>query len=925
MDAARFEQLSRLFERVIELDAGERQRVIDEACAQDPELRSQLARLLEAHDAEEGGHALLEGGVRITTMPFSPAPDPSPELGPGGLHRIGRYRVIRAIASGGMGTVYLAEQDEPRRQVAIKLLHPGLAGSSILRRFQQEAELLARLQHPSIAHVYEVGSIGEHARAQPFIAMEFIDGAPLTRYASKAKLDTDARLLLIAEIADAVEYAHQRGVVHRDLKPANILVDAQGRPRILDFGVARAVGDETRLVTMQTETGQLIGTMPYMSPEQAGGMVNQIDARADIYALGVVAFELLAGRLPYVLEGRGIHEVLRIIREDEPTRLGAVNRTLSGDVETVVAHALEKEPQRRYQSAAEFAADLRAAAKREAIRARPPSLVYRVKTFTRRHRALVAGTLAVFVALVIGIIATSRALLRALDAEELAAVRLTSVSLEAAKAREINRFLLEMLASVDPRTARDPDVRMREVLDAAAARVDAGGAPTAPEVNAAIRHTIASTYRALGAYEPARRFGEEALRIRTEVLGEEHQETLESMMELSEVLRESGDLAGAEPLAVEAMRLARAIHSEPHRAMGIALNNLALIRRAQGRSAEARELNEEALALRRLLHSEPHIDKVASLNNLALLAYTQERDSERAEALLREAIAMLETLYPDGHVYLASSLDSLASVVASRGNLVDAEALSRRSVDMRRRLLPPNHDLLGEGLSNLGFILRRQGRLDEAEPFYRESLEIRRVAWPGDHPGVATSLNNYGQLMRASGRLVEAEPLLREALEMRRRLFPGDSAIVAATAHVLGFMLISMERFDESIELIEESLAMTERLSGDQREEIATRRTSLAAAYRAAIRLDEAIPHAEHALQVRRELQGPDHAEIAQALFGLARLHRERDGEGDKALAESLLIEADEMADRLPSPPQELLDRIRAMLAELREGPTAGA
>lgn len=917
MEAARFELLARLFDSALALEGSARASFIHEHCREDPSLRTELERLLAAHEAEQGDAALLERGPPSPEAPLLVAQAPID-----GPPTVGRYRILRPIASGGMGTVYLAEQEDPRRCVAIKLLHPGLAGTSMLRRFQQEAQLLARLNHPSIAHVYEVGSVGTGPRTQPFIAMEFVDGVPLTEYARRNQLDVRQRLLLLAEVADGLEHAHERGVVHRDLKPANILVDADGRPRILDLGVARAIGDDTRLATMQTETGQLIGTMPYMSPEQAGGHVNEVDARADIYALGVVAFELLVGRLPYLLDGRGLHEVLRIIREEEPTRLSAIDRSLSGDVETVVLHSLEKEPARRYQSAAEFAADLRAAARNEEIRARPASRIHRMRTFVRRNRALVAGTLAVFAVLVAGMVATSLALARALDAEALAEARLERVSREAAKVREVNRFVLEMLAAVDPRTARDPDVRMREVLDAAAARLDAGDGPAVPEIAAAIRHTIASTYRALGAHEPARRFAEEALRIRREVLGDSHLETIESMMELSEIHRESGDLAAAEPLAEEALERLRADAEAPRASVAVGVNNLALIRRAQGRGDEAKRLNEEALELRRGLHEGAHNDIVTSLNNLALVVHLHDRDPSAAEALLREAVEMLRSMHPQGHVHLAASLDNLASVVAAQGRLEDAEQLSRESVEMRRRLLPPEHDMLGEGLSNLGFILRRQGRLAEAEPFYRESLAIRRAVWPGDHPGVATSLNNYGQLLRASGRLQEAEPLLREALEMRRRLFPGDHPIVAATAHVLGFLLMQMDRLDEAIGLLREALEMTRRIPGDQRDDEATIATNLAEALRRRGSLAEAAPLLARALELRQALAGPDHASIAQALIALARVQIEAGGsdggsEGREG-AERLLNEATAMLERIPASPESLRTELEALRAQVR-------
>src|SRR5215468_3470847 len=248
--------------------------------------------------------------------------------------RIGRYSILRILGEGGMGTVYEAEQESPKRAVALKVIRAGHVSPEMLRRFEHESAVLGRLQHPGIAQVYEAGTVqDERGHSVPFFAMEFIRGVPLTDFAEKWKLGTGQRLDLIARICDAVYHAHQKGIIHRDLKPGNILVDESGQPRILDFGVARATDSDIQQATLQTDIGQLIGTVPYMSPEQVGGDPGELDTRSDVYALGVIAYELLAGRLPYDLKRRAIHEAARVIREEEPTRLSVVNRTLRGDVE----------------------------------------------------------------------------------------------------------------------------------------------------------------------------------------------------------------------------------------------------------------------------------------------------------------------------------------------------------------------------------------------------------------------------------------------------------------------------------------------------------------------------------------------------------------------------------------------------------------
>lgn len=319
-----------------------------------------------------------------------------PELG----QRIGSYTLIEEIGQGGMGVVYLAEQEHPRRKVALKLIQPGRTSASLLRRFEHEAEVLGRLQHPGIAQIYEAGTADTGHGPQPYFAMEFIEGRSLARYAEEQQLGTRARLELLARICDAVHHAHQKGIIHRDLKPGNILVTADGQPKVLDFGVARATDADLQTATLQTDIGQFIGTVPYMSPEQVSGDPAELDTRSDVYALGVIAYELLAGTPPYDLRQKMIHEAVRIIREETPAPLSSLNRVLRGDVETIVGKALEKEKERRYASANDLASDIRRYLADEPIVARPPSTVYQLRKFAKRNRVATVAAAAVFVTLI---------------------------------------------------------------------------------------------------------------------------------------------------------------------------------------------------------------------------------------------------------------------------------------------------------------------------------------------------------------------------------------------------------------------------------------------------------------------------------------------------------------------------------------------
>jgi predicted Ser/Thr protein kinase len=400
MAEGRLARVRELFDQAADLPAADRSAFLEAACAGDMALRVEVEALL-AHDqfVDDAQADFLQSPVVRPPSQAAGPPAPSPSLAQAPLPRtIGRYRVMRLLGEGGMGTVYEAEQDNPRRTVALKVLRAGLP-SELLRRFAHEAQILGRLQHPGIAQVYDAG-VAESG--QPYFAMELIAGVPLAEYARQQTLDVPGRLELVARVADAVQHAHERGVIHRDLKPGNILVNSSGQPKVLDFGVARAADLGLTAGGGRTEAGQLLGTLGYMSPEQASGDPSAIDPRGDVYAMGVLLYELLARRLPYSLDGLALPEAVRVIREQEPSRLGSLDSRLRGDVETIVAKALEKERARRYASAGELAADLRRHMSHEPIRARPPSALYQLRKFARRHKALVGAVLGVMAALLAG-------------------------------------------------------------------------------------------------------------------------------------------------------------------------------------------------------------------------------------------------------------------------------------------------------------------------------------------------------------------------------------------------------------------------------------------------------------------------------------------------------------------------------------------
>lgn len=386
MSPDRHKRVQEVFLAVLELPREQAESVLRERCGDDASMVDEVRSLL-------GFHAQADQFLDAREIHVHGIGDLPPEEVLKAGVRVGEYTIQRLIGAGGMGHVYVAEQDRPRRTVALKIIRRGVATHALLRRFEHEAEMLGRLQHPGIAQIHEAGAaiIDPVMPAQPFIAMELVDGPSLTAYAEAQRCDCRAKLDLIARVCDAVHHAHQRGVIHRDLKPANILVAQDGQPKVLDFGVARAADTDLRVTTMHTSVGQLIGTLPYMSPEQVIGNPAELDTRSDVYALGVVMYELLTGRLPYELGSRALPEAVRLIRDQPPARLSAIDRTLRGDIDTIVSKALAKEKDRRYQSAADLAGDIRAFLEGRPIAARQDSALYVLRKQMRRHKVAVTA------------------------------------------------------------------------------------------------------------------------------------------------------------------------------------------------------------------------------------------------------------------------------------------------------------------------------------------------------------------------------------------------------------------------------------------------------------------------------------------------------------------------------------------------------
>lgn len=715
---------------------------------------------------------------------------------------IGGYRILALLGEGGMGSVYQAEQMNPSRLVALKMIRPGISNDKLLRRFKRESEALGRLQHPGIAQIYEAGTADSGFGPQPYFAMEFIQGQRLGEYVLSRRLTTPQRLALMVQVCDAVHHAHQRGIIHRDLKPGNILVNTNGQAKILDFGVALWTDPEAG-VTRHTDMGQLIGTLEYMSPEQVLANSEGLDIRSDVYALGVILYELLASKLPYATQGKAMHEVVQAIREEEPAPLSAIHSSYRGDIDTIVTKALEKDKERRYASAAELAADIRRYLTDEPIMARPPSTAYQLRKFARRHKALVAATVSVFLALIVGVVVSTREAVRAHKAELAAEDQRKRADKEATAARAVVDFLqndlLAQASSSNQSSKPDPELKVRTALDRAAARVH-GKFEQQPELEAAIQDTIGKTYYQLGLYTEARKQLEGALALYRRTLGEENPKTLSTMSRLGRAAWLQADYPEAWTLLSRAVDVQQRVLGTDNPDTLYSMNNLANVYRAQGKDAEAEALYSQTLEIRRRVLGPEHADTLTSINNLANVYWSQGKYAQ-AETLYRQAMGAQRRVLGPEHPDTLLSLANLADAVTKQGKYAEAETLFAQAVEASRRVMGPDHPRTLDVLSDTGAMYQRQGKFALAEASIQEALAGRRRTLGSDHPETMQAAADLASALLYGHKYAESERLAREALAFSRRKNADDWPRLRAET-LLGASLSGQKKYAEAEPLL---------------------------------------------------------------------------------------------------------------------------
>lgn len=716
--------------------------------------------------------------------------------------KVGHYAIVSRLGEGGMGVVYEALQENPRRAVALKIIRGAFADDHAVRMFQREAQVLGRLKHPGIAAIYESGRTDD---GQYFFAMELVRGLRLDEYLRRqernelpARLLLRHRLQLFLRICEAVSYAHQRGVIHRDLKPANILVQepethtaSSGRIepeiKILDFGLARITEDELGGMSLATQPGTIQGTVPYMSPEQVRGLTDQLDVRSDVYALGVILYETIAGEMPYDLRKASLPEAARIICEVAPKPLGGVlaKSPLGRDLAVIAAKALEKDPDRRYQSAAALAEDLHRALNDQPILAQSPSTVYQLRKLVARHKAGF-GFLAVLVVLL-----TAFAVTMALDASRIAQQR-DRANREAQVAEQVSNFLINLFQVSKPERAQGKVITARELLDKGAASIQ-GDKTMDPEVKASLLNTMGSAYSSLGFFKASQPLLETALTIRKGLFGGASKPVAQSLRDLGLLARSRGETAQARDYFLQSLALFQKTEGPVNDDVAKLLNDVGTTYIQLNQLAPAREYLQKALAMRIEVSGPSSPGLIAIRGNLGDIAYVS-RDYAAAADQFRQELALATHVYGPVHPFVSSLTTNLGGALFQEQKYQEAERYYRQALELDRKLLGDAHPDIGLDLANLAETEDAQGRLVDAARDYRQALAILVAKVPPVDARLRFVQTNLGSvLVRLGGaaNLRAAEVLLRAALAADQKALPPGSWDIANAQSELGGCLLA--------------------------------------------------------------------------------------------------------------------------------------
>jgi eukaryotic-like serine/threonine-protein kinase len=897
MSAENRQQVRRVFMEVAGLPEADRGAELVRACGGDAVLRAGVETLLRA-DRDAGG---FMGSPTAVVRNAGATISPTPAEQPGEM--IGRYRLLEPIGEGGFGSVWMAEQREPvKRRVALKIIKLGMDTRQVIARFEAERQALAMMDHPNIAKVLDAGAT---ETGRPYFVMEYIRGVPILEHCDTEKLDTKARLELFSSVCHAIQHAHQKGIIHRDIKPSNVLVtmhDGVALPKVIDFGIAKATGSELTVKTLFTEHRQMIGTPAYMSPEQAEMSGLDIDTRSDIYALGVLLYELLTGTTPFDSEelmSKGFAEMMRIIREVEPakpsTRLSSLGDTgartaqqrdmgdirklglnLRGDLDWIVMKCLEKDRTRRYETANGLAADIQRHMNDEPVTAGPPGAAYRLRKFAKRNRAQVIAGGIVAGALVLGVVGTTAGMVWALNESTKATLAAESETKARKAAERISEFMTAALRAGDAEMSgreggtegAGRDMTILAAMDSAIKDVDSGRFKDDPETEAGVRTTIGIILRSNGKYDQAKPLLEQALAVRERLFKGDDLMVAGSLFNLAEVYRAQGQYAQAEPLYTRALAIREKILGPDHSSVAQCLNSLAALYRAQGHYAQAEPLFTRALAIYERALGPDDAEVAHTLNSMAVFYKVQGRYAQ-AEPLYTRALEIYERAFGPDHPAVANGLSNRANLYNSNPDqFAQAEPLLLRALAIREKAFGPDHPGVAMTLNNLGALYMRQGGHAEAEPILLRAVAIYERALGRDHPDVLTAKGSLASLYWSQGKLDKSVPLLEAVLQAGEKKLGRQHPITLHTVANLGVNYMGAGRLTDAIPLLEEA-----HRASKQNPLLAFAGRALASIYRDQGRFVEAESLDIETLAITEKAFGPDHPDVLKAKGNLASLY----------------------------------------------------